>query len=58
MREGTKEHLKKIFDHIGIKLTIVKAEREMLRRLSGKWKIRKKNGKIIGNYYIEILRKK
>jgi len=53
MREGTAEHLKKIFDHIGIKLAIVKAEREMLRRLRAVEDSEKKR-EIIGNYYIEI----
>ena len=56
MREGTKDHLKKIFDHIGIKLTIVKAAREMLRRLR-KVEGSEKKREIIGNYYIEIFEK-
>src|SRR3989344_1111958 len=56
MREGTREHLKKIFDHIGIKLAIVKAEKEMLRRLR-KVEDSEKKREIIGNYYIEIFEK-
>ena len=56
MREGTREHLKKIFDHIGIKLTIIRTEREMLRRLR-KMEDSEKKREIIGNYYIEIFEK-
>ena len=56
MREGTKEHLKKIFDHIGIKLVVVKVEKEMLRKLR-KVEDSEKKREIIGNYYIEIFEK-
>ena len=56
MREGTKEHLKKIFDHIGIKLVGVKVEKEMLRKLR-KVEDSEKKREIIGNYYIEIFEK-
>ncbi|OGH17520.1 MAG: hypothetical protein A3C97_01865 [Candidatus Levybacteria bacterium RIFCSPHIGHO2_02_FULL_37_11] len=56
MREGTKEHLKKIFDHIGIKLAVVKVEKKMLRKLR-KVEDSEKKREIIGNYYIEIFEK-
>ena len=56
MREGTKEHLKKIFDHIGIKLVGVKVEKEMLRKLR-KVEDSEKKREIIGNYYIKIFEK-
>ena len=56
MREGTKEHLKKIFDHIGIKLVVVKVEKEMLRKLR-KVEDSEKKREIIGNYYIKIFEK-
>ena len=33
MREGTELHLNKIFKHIGIRLDVLKVEKEMLKRL-------------------------
>ncbi len=56
MREGTEVHLNKIFKHIGIKLTVLKAEKEMLKRLVGISDPEKKR-KIIGNFYIELFEK-
>ena len=53
MREGTKEHLNKIFKHIGIKLAVLKVEKEMLKRLNGVSNSEKKR-KLIGNFYIEL----
>jgi len=56
MREGTETHLNKIFKHIGIKLTVLKVEKEMLKRLNGISDPEKKR-KIIGNFYIELFEK-
>lgn len=56
MREGTEVHLNKIFKYIGIKLTVLKVEKEMLKRLNGISDSEEKR-KIIGNFYIEIFEK-
>ncbi len=56
MRKGTEEHLNKIFKHIGIKLTVLKVEKEMIRRLNSITDPEKKR-KIIGNFYIELFEK-
>ena len=56
MRKGTEAHLNKIFKHIGIKLTVLKVEKEMLKRLNGISDPEKKR-KIIGNFYIELFEK-
>jgi len=53
MREGTKDHVKKIFAHIGIKVDIINAQEETLRKLKGVIDPEKKR-KIIGNLYIEL----
>jgi len=53
MREGTKEHVEKIFKRIGIKPIVVNAVGEMLRRLR-KITDSEQKRKIIGNYYVEI----
>lgn len=56
MREGTDEHVKKIFKDHHVKPIIVEVEDEMLRRLKG---INDPEGKrkIIGKFYIEIFEK-
>ncbi len=56
MREGTTEHVQRIFKHLGVTVHIVKAEREMLKRLKGITGPEKKR-KIIGNFYIELFEK-
>jgi len=56
MREGTREHVIKIFKRIGIKPVIVNVAEEMLRRLK-KITDSEKKRKIIGNFYIEIFEK-
>ena len=56
MRKGTEAHLNKIFKHIGIKLKVLKVEKEMLKKLSGVLDPEKKR-KIIGNFYIELFEK-
>ena len=53
MRDGTKQHLEKIFKHIGIKLKILKVQGEMLKRLKNVSDPEKKREKI-GNFYIEL----
>ncbi len=53
MREKTEVHINKIFKHIGIKLTVLKVEKEMLKRLSGISDPERKR-KIIGKLYIEV----
>lgn len=53
MRAGTKAQLSRIFDHIGINLNVVNAEKEMLWRLQ-KITDSEKKRKIIGNLYIKI----
>lgn len=56
MREGTREHLKKIFSHINIKLRIINSEKETLKRLKGVSDPEKKR-LMIGKSYIEIFEK-
>jgi len=56
MREGTNTHLSKIFKHIGIKLNVLKVEKEMLKRLKKIIDSEQKR-KIIGNFYIELFEK-
>lgn len=57
MREGTKEHVQKIFAKHHVKPIVVNALGEMLRRLKGVTNPERKR-KIIGNFYIEIFEKK
>ena len=56
MRDGTQLHLNKIFKHIGIKLDVIKVEKEMLKKLE-KITDSEEKRKIIGNFYIEIFEK-
>ena len=56
MREGTKDHVKKIFKKKGNNPIIVNAVGETLKRLSGRADPEEKR-KIIGNLYIEIFEK-
>ncbi len=53
MRQGTTEHVKEIFEHIGIKPIIVDVRHEMLVLLKG-IKDSETKRKIIGRHYIEI----
>ena len=53
MREGTAEHVEKIFKKFGIKPIIVRCQEEMLKRLKGITDPEKKRT-IIGNFYIDI----
>ena len=53
MREGTKAHLNKIFNNVGIKIDILNVEKEMLKKLQ-KISDPEKKRKIIGNFYIEL----
>ncbi|MBI1982262.1 MAG: glutamine-hydrolyzing GMP synthase, partial [Candidatus Levybacteria bacterium] len=53
MREGTKEHVKKIFAKFHSKPIVVNVVGEMVRRLKGVSDPEKKR-KIIGSFYIEI----
>ena len=53
MRPDTREHVEKIFTHIGIKPVIVDVKREMLGLLSAVTDPEEKR-KIIGNHYIEV----
>ncbi len=56
MRDGTELHLNKIFKHIGIKLNVVRVEKEMLKKLQ-KIKDPEQKRKTIGKFYIEIFEK-
>ena len=57
MRQGTLEHVKKIFTkHANIKSIVVDVAREMLKRLKGIIDSEEKR-KIIGNFYIEVFEK-
>jgi len=56
MREGTKEHVEKIFKNIDMKPILVNAVGEMLRLLKGVTDSEEKR-KVIGNFYIEIFEK-
>jgi GMP synthase (glutamine-hydrolysing) len=53
MRFDTNEHLEKIFKQTGIKVRIINAQKEMLRKLKGVTDPEKKR-KIIGKLYIDI----
>jgi GMP synthase (glutamine-hydrolysing) len=53
MREGTVEHVKKIFVHIGIEPVIVNAQKETILKLKGVMDSEEKR-KIIGNLYIKL----
>ena len=53
MREGTAQHVKKIFENFGIDPIIVECQKEMLELLKGVEDPEQKR-KIIGNFYIEI----
>ena len=53
MRHDMREHVEKIFQHIGIEPVIVEARREMLILLS-KVKDSEEKRKIIGRHYIEV----
>ena len=53
MRQGNREHVKKIFEHFGVRADIVDCEDEMLKRLKGATDPEVKR-KIIGGFYIEI----
>lgn len=53
MRQGTSDHVKKIFTKFGITPDIINCEDEMLQRLKGVTDPEKKR-KVIGAFYIEI----
>lgn len=53
MRHGTTDHVKAIFEHIGIKPTIIDVKAEMLVLLKG-IKDSETKRKIIGRHYVEI----
>ncbi len=53
MRIGTGDTVKKIFEHIGVKVQIIKCEKEMLELLTGVTDPEKKR-KIIGGFYIKV----
>jgi len=56
MREGTAESVRNIFKHVGVKVDIVRCEKEMMRRLKNVSDPERKR-KIIGNFYIEMFEK-
>jgi GMP synthase (glutamine-hydrolysing) len=56
MRFDTNEHLLKIFEHTGIKVQVINAQKEMLQKLKGITDPEKKR-KIIGKMYIDIFEK-
>ncbi|MCL4418961.1 glutamine-hydrolyzing GMP synthase [Patescibacteria group bacterium] len=56
MRAGTKEHLKKIFDHIGINLRVIDTKKETLSKLKGVTSPEKKR-MLIGKSYILVFEK-
>ncbi len=56
MRDGTIDHVKKIFKFIGIKPDIIDARRETLKKLKGITNPEKKR-KIIGNLYIKLFQR-
>ncbi len=56
MRDGTREHVEKIFKHIGIKADVVDAKEETLKKLKGIVDPETKR-KIIGKLYIDIFEK-
>lgn len=53
MREGTTEHVKKIFTRFGISPIVVDAEEEMIGKLQSVTDPEEKR-KIIGNFYVEL----
>lgn len=53
MRKGTTEHVQRIFANHHLKPIIIKAEKEMLKKLKGVISPEKKR-KIIGNFYIAL----
>ncbi len=53
MRSDTKEHVERIFEHVGIKPIIVESRGEMLVLLSG-IKDSEEKRKVIGRHYIEV----
>ncbi|MCL4354859.1 glutamine-hydrolyzing GMP synthase, partial [Patescibacteria group bacterium] len=53
MRDGTCEHVAKIFKHIGIKADIVNAKEETIKKLKGVEDSERKR-KIIGKLYIDV----
>lgn len=56
MRDGTREHVQKIFKHIGIRVDIMDSQEDMLSRLKGITDPEEKR-KIIGAHFIEIFEK-
>ena len=56
MREGTEEHVRRIFKQIGIKPIVVNVVGEMLKKLKEITNSEQKR-KIIGNFYIKIFEK-
>jgi len=56
MRDGTKKHLKKIFEHIDIKLRIINAKKETLNKLKGVLDPEEKRI-LIGKLYIKVFEK-
>jgi len=56
MRDGTREHVEKIFKNHHIKPILINVKKEMLKKLKGITDPEKKR-KIIGNFYIEIFEK-
>ena len=56
MRDGTKEHLKKIFGHININLRIVNTKKETLKKLK-KTAGPEKKRTLIGKSYIRVFEK-
>ncbi|MBU2632477.1 glutamine-hydrolyzing GMP synthase [Patescibacteria group bacterium] len=56
MRDGTREHVEKIFKHIGVNVDIVDAKKETLKKLKGVIDPEEKR-KIIGNLYISLFEK-
>lgn len=53
MRETNREHVEKIFSHLGVRADIVACEDEMLQKLKGLEDPEEKR-KVIGEFYIEI----
>ncbi len=56
MREGTKEHVRKIFQKHDVRPIVINAVGEMLKKLKG-IKDSEKKRKIIGNFYIKLFEK-
>ena len=53
MRESNREHVEKVFKHLGVKADIVDCEEEMLARIKGLSDPEEKR-KVIGKFYIDI----